>query len=141
MGALDSTAVGGTAYLSLENPDEPFLAGVKYTAMPPTKRFRDMTDLSGGEKTVAALALLFALNLSSPTRADFFVLDEIDAALDSTNVSRVAQFLQHRKTDFQTIVISLKDTFYDKADHLHGVCRNPDSGFSQVFSLDLQAFA
>ena len=140
-GNPDSTAVGGTAYLSLENPDEPFLAGVKYTAMPPTKRFRDMTDLSGGEKTVAALALLFALNLSSPTRADFFVLDEIDAALDSTNVSRVAQFLQHRKTDFQTIVISLKDTFYDKADHLHGVCRNPDSGFSQVFSLDLQAFA
>ncbi|QDZ22253.1 structural maintenance of chromosomes protein [Chloropicon primus] len=133
--------IGGTAYLSLENPDEPYLAGIKYTAMPPTKRFRDMTDLSGGEKTVAALALLFAINLSSPGDAEFFVLDEIDAALDSTNVSRVARFLRGRSKQFQTIVISLKDTFYDKADCLHGVTRNPESGFSNSFTLDLKAFA
>jgi structural maintenance of chromosome 1 len=140
-GTTSGGGIGGTAYLSMENPDEPYLAGIKYTAMPPTKRFRDMTDLSGGEKTVAALALLFSINLSSPSEAEFFVLDEIDAALDSTNVARVAQFLQHRKGQFQTIVISLKDTFYDKADCLHGVCRNPDSGFSQTFTLDLTQFA
>jgi len=54
--------LGGTAYLNLENEDEPFLHGIKYTAMPPTKRFRDMEQLSGGEKTVAALALLFAIH-------------------------------------------------------------------------------
>jgi len=54
--------LGGTAYLNLENEDEPFLYGIKYTAMPPTKRFRDMEQLSGGEKTVAALALLFAIH-------------------------------------------------------------------------------
>lgn len=54
--------IGGTAYLTLENDDEPFLHGIKYTAMPPTKRFRDMEQLSGGEKTVAALALLFAIH-------------------------------------------------------------------------------
>lgn len=54
--------LGGTAYLNLENEDEPFLHGIKYTAMPPTKRFRDMDQLSGGEKTVAALALLFAIH-------------------------------------------------------------------------------
>lgn len=53
---------GGQAYLSLESSDEPFLAGIKYSAMPPTKRFRDMEQLSGGEKTVAALALLFAIH-------------------------------------------------------------------------------
>jgi len=53
---------GGQAYLSLESTDEPFLAGIKYSAMPPTKRFRDMEQLSGGEKTVAALALLFAIH-------------------------------------------------------------------------------
>ena len=87
------------------------------------------------------LALLFSINLASPSEAEFFVLDEIDAALDSTNVSRVAQFLQYRKEQFQTIVISLKDTFYDKADSLHGVCRNPDSGFSQTVTLDLTQFA
>lgn len=54
--------LGGTAYLSLESEDEPYLHGIKYTAMPPTKRFRDMEQLSGGEKTVAALALLFAIH-------------------------------------------------------------------------------
>lgn len=54
--------LGGTAYLNLENEDEPFLHGIKYTTMPPTKRFRDMDQLSGGEKTVAALALLFAIH-------------------------------------------------------------------------------
>lgn len=54
--------LGGTAYLNLENEDDPFLHGIKYTTMPPTKRFRDMEQLSGGEKTVAALALLFSIH-------------------------------------------------------------------------------
>jgi len=54
--------VGGTAFLNLENPDEPYLHGIKYNAMPPLKRFRDIQELSGGEKTIAALALLFALH-------------------------------------------------------------------------------
>lgn len=53
---------GGTAYLSLENNDEPYLEGVRYHAMPPMKRFRDMEQLSGGEKTIAALALLFSIH-------------------------------------------------------------------------------
>lgn len=53
--------LGGTAYLILENEDEPFLHGIKYTAMPPTKRYRDIEQLSGGEKTVAALALIFSI--------------------------------------------------------------------------------
>ena len=50
--------MGGTAYLSLESPDEPFLHGVKFTAMPPTKRFRDMEQLSGGEKVISRAAAL-----------------------------------------------------------------------------------
>jgi structural maintenance of chromosome 1 len=54
--------LGGMAYLSLENEDDPFLHGIKYTAMPPQKRFRDMEQLSGGERTVAALALLFSIH-------------------------------------------------------------------------------
>ena len=57
-----SHRLGGTAYLVLESEAEPFTAGVKYSAMPPSKRFRDMEQLSGGEKTVAALALLFAIH-------------------------------------------------------------------------------
>ena len=58
----ESHPLGGTAYLSLESPEEPYNHGVKFTAMPPTKRFRDMEQLSGGEKTMAALALLFAIH-------------------------------------------------------------------------------
>ena len=54
--------VGGQAYLTLESNEEPFLHGIKFTAMPPTKRYREMDQLSGGEKTVAALALLFAIH-------------------------------------------------------------------------------
>src|SRR5690349_19428013 len=64
------------ASLTLENQEEPYLAGIKYTAIPPNKRFRDMDQLSGGEKTVAALALLFAIHSYHPS--PFFVLDEID---------------------------------------------------------------
>jgi structural maintenance of chromosome 1 len=83
---------GGKAYLSLESNDEPYLHGIRYTAMPPTKRFRPMAELSGGEKTVAALAMLFAIHLFRP--APFFVLDEIDAALDNINVARVANYIR-----------------------------------------------
>jgi len=54
--------MGGTAYLTLEDSEEPYLDGVKYDVMPPMKRYRDIGQLSGGEKTVAALALLFAIH-------------------------------------------------------------------------------
>ncbi|KAJ2785913.1 Structural maintenance of chromosomes protein 1, partial [Coemansia javaensis] len=84
--------LGGTAYLALEDPESPYLAGIKYHAMPPLKRFRDMDQLSGGEKTVAALALLFSLQSFRP--APFFVLDEVDAALDLANVVKLANFLR-----------------------------------------------
>ncbi|CAI5458596.1 unnamed protein product, partial [Closterium sp. Yama58-4] len=87
-----SHPLGGTAYLSLENEDEPFLHGIKYTAMPPSKRFRDMEQLSGGEKTVAALALLFAIHSYRPS--PLFVLDEVDAALDNLNVAKVAAYIR-----------------------------------------------
>ncbi|KAF8072553.1 SMC1 [Scenedesmus sp. PABB004] len=175
--------LGGQAYLALEAEDEPFLGGVKYTAMPPTKRFRDMEQLSGGEKSVAALALLFAIHSYRPS--PFFVLDEVDAALDATNVARVAHYIRactrgggavpppgpappkRARRDgadgeadgageaaeaggeageagglesFQSIVISLKDIFYEKADALVGVCRDLDQNCSKTFTFDLGRF-
>lgn len=69
--------MGGTAYLSLENSEEPFLHGIKFTAMPPTKRFRDMDQLSGGEKTLAALALLFAIHRFGLLRSSFVAALEL----------------------------------------------------------------
>ena len=134
---------GGQAYLSPENTEEPFSGGIKFSAMPPTKRFRDMEQLSGGEKTVAALALLFAVHSFHPS--PFFVLDEIDAALDSSNVARVALYLRSKtrsgiEGSFQGIVISLKDVFYEKADALVGVCREPEFGASATLTFDLEQF-
>lgn len=135
---------GGQAYLSPENTEEPFSAGIKFSAMPPTKRFRDMEQLSGGEKTVAALALLFAVHSFHPS--PFFVLDEIDAALDSANVARVALYLRSKtransRGSFQGIVISLKDVFYANADALVGVCRARSTNSSTTLTFDLDKFS
>ncbi|EGZ14339.1 structural maintenace of chromosomes ABC transporter [Phytophthora sojae] len=128
--------LGATAYLNLENAEEPYLNGMKYNAMPPMKRFREMEQLSGGEKTVAALALLFAIHNYRPS--PFFVLDEVDAALDNANVNKVSTYIAN--CDFQCVVISLKDSFYEKADALVGVCKNITLQQSKSMTLDLTKF-
>uniref|UniRef100_A0AAQ4PL16 Structural maintenance of chromosomes protein n=1 Tax=Gasterosteus aculeatus aculeatus TaxID=481459 RepID=A0AAQ4PL16_GASAC len=122
------------AFLGPENPEEPYLDGINYNCVAPGKRFRPMDNLSGGEKTVAALALLFAIHSYKP--APFFVLDEIDAALDNTNIGKVRSVL-----NFQAIVISLKEEFYTKADSLIGVY--PEQGdcvISKVLTFDLSQY-
>ncbi|KAF1854357.1 hypothetical protein Lal_00015445 [Lupinus albus] len=92
--------LGGQAYLDIEeDTDMPYLSGIKYHAMPPLKRFRDMEHLSGGEKTMAALALLFAIHSYQPS--PFFVLDEVDAALDNANVDKIKKYIKdHRGPDY-----------------------------------------
>ncbi|GAA5911296.1 cohesin subunit SMC1 [Sporobolomyces salmoneus] len=129
---------GGIAYLSLEEPEEPYLHGIKYHAMPPLKRFRDMEQLSGGEKTMAALALLFAIHSFHPS--PFFVLDEVDGALDNTNVQRVARYVQQRteQGDFQCIVITHKLLMYESSNALVGIYRE---GGSKTLTLDLTQYA
>uniref|UniRef100_A0A7S2SMC1 Structural maintenance of chromosomes protein n=1 Tax=Mucochytrium quahogii TaxID=96639 RepID=A0A7S2SMC1_9STRA len=131
--------LGGNAYLSLDNTEEPYLGGIKYNAMPPTKRFRDMDQLSGGEKTVAALALLFAVHSYHP--APFFVMDEVDAALDNVNVFKVSNYIRRNSNNFQCVVISLKDTFYDKADALVGIYREKKYNCSQTLTMSLDGYA
>ncbi|KAL7300693.1 hypothetical protein TKK_0006673 [Trichogramma kaykai] len=127
------------AFLGPENPEEPYLDGINYNCVAPGKRFQPMSNLSGGEKTVAALALLFAIHSYQP--APFFVLDEIDAALDNTNIGKVASYIRDKTNSLQTIVISLKEEFYSHADALIGIC--PDVGEcleSKVLTLDLTQF-
>ncbi|KAJ6668487.1 hypothetical protein lerEdw1_011969 [Lerista edwardsae] len=128
------------AFLSPENPEEPYLEGISYNCVAPGKRFMPMDNLSGGEKSVAALALLFAIHSFRPT--PFFVLDEVDAALDNTNIGKVSSFIkQQSQEQFQMVVISLKEEFYSKADALIGVCPQPDDiMFSQVLTLDLSKY-
>lgn len=130
---------GGVASLVLEDEEEPYNAGVKYHAMPPSKRFRDMDLLSGGEKTMAALALLFAVHSYQPS--PFFVLDEVDAALDIANVNRIATYIKnHAGPNFQFIVISLKNTLFEKSDALVGIYREQQANSSKTVTLDLREY-
>lgn len=124
--------------MSLDDTDEPYNGGIKFTAMPPMKRYRDMEYLSGGEKTIAALALLFAIHSYRP--APFFVMDEVDAALDNINVLKLCNYIRQRSKDFQCIVISLKDMFYEQSQGLVGICRNVPTNASRTLTLDLTKF-
>ncbi|KAF7267293.1 structural maintenance of chromosomes 1 [Rhynchophorus ferrugineus] len=127
------------AFLGAENPEEPYLDGINYNCVAPGKRFQPMSNLSGGEKTVAALALLFAIHSYQPS--PFFVLDEVDAALDNTNIGKVAKFITEKTESLQIIVISLKEEFYSHADALIGICPQPgDCLISQVLTVDLSKY-
>merc|ERR1719215_1381132 len=127
---------GGSAYLDLADTEDPFNGGIKFTAMPPAKRFRDMHLLSGGEKTLAAMALLFAVHAYS--RPPFMVLDEVDAALDANNVRALAGYVE--KAECQTIVISLKDRFFVRGEALVGVWKNKPQETSAILTLDLSRY-
>jgi predicted ATPase len=130
--------MGGQAYLDLEDSSEPYLAGIKYNAMPPLKRYRDMEHLSGGERTIAALALLFAIHSYQPS--PFFVLDEVDAALDNVNVARVAKYVtSHARPGMQFIVISHKAGLFQESETLVGIMRDQAKMSSKAISLDVSS--
>lgn len=134
-----TSSLGGSAYLTLEDDEEPFSAGIKYHAMPPLKRFRDMELLSGGEKTMAALALLFAIHSYHPS--PFFVLDEIDASLDNGNVKKIARYIKENSgPGFQFIVISLKSTMFENSEALVGIYRDQRENCSKTIGLDLRQY-
>lgn len=131
---MTAEGVGGQAFLDLDDYDAPFGGGIKYTAMPPSKRFRDMALLSGGEKTMAALALLFAMH--SYRQPPFMVLDEVDAPLDLRNTAALTRFL--KDADFQAVVISLKDRFFAHSDSLIGVFKDIHKQTSGTLTLGLK---
>ncbi|TAQ85403.1 hypothetical protein B7494_g6261 [Chlorociboria aeruginascens] len=134
-----SFPLGGQAYLDIEDSDAPYLSGIKYHAMPPLKRFRDMEHLSGGEKTMAALALLFAVHSYQPS--PFFVLDEVDAALDNANVEKIRNYIrEHAGPGMQFIVISLKTGLFQGSESLVGVFRDQEANSSKTLTLDLRKY-
>ncbi|KAI6246068.1 Structural maintenance of chromosomes protein 1 [Erysiphe necator] len=131
--------LGGQAYLDIEESDAPYYSGIKYHAMPPLKRFRDMEHLSGGEKTMAALALLFAVHSFQPS--PFFVLDEVDAALDNANVEKIKNYIrEHAGPGMQFIVISLKTGLFQGSESLVGVFRDQEANSSKTLTLDLRKY-
>uniref|UniRef100_A0A8C5FVX0 SMC hinge domain-containing protein n=1 Tax=Gadus morhua TaxID=8049 RepID=A0A8C5FVX0_GADMO len=128
------------AILTAENLEEPYLGGINYNCVAPGKRFMSMDNLSGGEKAIAALALLFAIHSYRP--APFFILDEVDAALDNTNIGKVTSYIREESRErMQIIVISLKEEFYSRADALLGVYpKFNECMCSNKMTLDLRPY-
>ena len=111
--------LGGDAELELVDSLDPFSEGIVFSVRPPKKSWKNITNLSGGEKTLSSLALVFALHYYKPT--PLYVMDEIDAALDFKNVSIVANYIKERTRNAQFIIISLRSNMFELADRLVGI--------------------
>lgn len=111
--------MGGNAELELVDSLDPFSEGILFSVMPPKKSWKNISNLSGGEKTLSSLALVFALHKYKPT--PLYVMDEIDAALDFRNVSIVANYIKERTKNAQFIVISLRNNMFELAQQLVGI--------------------
>eukprot|EP01060_Flectonema_neradi_P003670 TRINITY_DN12375_c1_g2_i1.p1 TRINITY_DN12375_c1_g2~~TRINITY_DN12375_c1_g2_i1.p1 ORF type:complete len:1295 (+),score=356.46 TRINITY_DN12375_c1_g2_i1:58-3885(+) len=131
--------VGGQAYLLSDEYDEPYLGDTSWGVVPPGKMHREKEHLSGGEKTVAALALLFAIHKVCPS--PFFVLDEVDAALDQGNVAKVVNYVRSTCTSCQFLVISLKESFYVASNGIVGVHKVTKEHSSGIKTLDLTQYS
>jgi len=125
---------GGHARLSLTDPKDTSSSGIEIEARPPGKRTRSLAQLSGGEKSLTAVALLFALLQANP--APFCVLDEVDAMLDEANVDRFASALKDLAERTQFIVITHNRRTIEMADNIYGVSMGPDAT-SRVLSMRL----
>ncbi|RLV90837.1 Structural maintenance of chromosomes protein 4 [Spathaspora sp. JA1] len=111
--------MGGNAELELVDSLDPFSEGILFSVMPPKKSWKNISNLSGGEKTLSSLALVFALHTYKPT--PLYVMDEIDAALDFRNVSIVANYIKERTKNAQFVVISLRNNMFELAQQLVGI--------------------
>lgn len=118
-GMYNLITAGGMAELEYYDSHDAFSEGIIFSVMPPKKSWRTISNLSGGEKTLASLALVFALHHYKPT--PLYVMDEIDAALDFKNVSIVANYIKSRTKDAQFIVISLRNNMFELAESLVGI--------------------
>ena len=123
-----SDITGGNAYLELEDPDNIFSGGILLMVQFPNKPARESTSLSGGEKTMAAIVFLLALQSLKPS--PFYLMDEVDAHLDAQNTDRLSKILLLRSVNNQIIMVTLKDSTVAKSDLIFGVY--PKNGISQV---------
>ncbi|XP_064620536.1 structural maintenance of chromosomes protein 4-like [Lineus longissimus] len=117
--------LGGDAELELVDSLDPFSEGIVFSVRPPKKSWKNISNLSGGEKTLSSLALVFALHHYKPT--PLYVMDEIDAALDFKNVSIVANYIKERTKNAQFIIISLRNNMFELADRLIGIYKTYNS--------------
>ena len=129
---------GGSAELSLTDPENVLTSGIEIKAVPPGKNISNMMQLSGGEQAFVAIALLFAILKVNPT--PFYILDEIEAALDEVNVARFAEYIQRYADGTQFILITHRRGTMEAADRLYGVTM-PERGISKVLALDVSDIA
>jgi structural maintenance of chromosome 4 len=133
--------LGGDAELELVDSLDPFSEGIVFSVRPPKKSWKNISNLSGGEKTLSSLALVFALHHYKPT--PLYVMDEIDAALDFKNVSIVANYIKERTKNAQFIIISLRNNMFELADRLVGIYKTNNATKSvtinpRAFGVDAQ---
>ena len=124
---------GGHAELRLDDEDNPLEAGIEIIAQPPGKKLQNINLMSGGEKTMTAIALMFAVLKTKPT--PFCILDEVEAALDDANIDRFAKYLR-KFYDIQFAIVTHQKATMEHADVLYGVTM-PEQGISKVLSLRL----
>ena len=122
----------GQAELELENKEDPFADGVWIKVRLAGQKFLDIRSLSGGEKTMTALAFIFAIQEHDP--ASFYILDEVDAALDKHNAEKLAKLIHDYSDRAQYILISHNDGVIGEAHNLYGISMDED-GISKVVSL------
>jgi len=124
----------GEVSLVLENNDQPFEGGLMIKVKISTMKFLDIRSLSGGEKTLTALAFIFAIQEHDPT--SFYILDEVDAALDKRNSEKFARLIRKYAEKAQYVIISHNDGVISESDTLYGVSMN-EHGISKVVSLKI----
>ncbi|XP_055858458.1 structural maintenance of chromosomes protein 4 [Episyrphus balteatus] len=115
---------GGDAELELVDSMDPFTEGVSFSVRPPKKTWKNISNLSGGEKTLSSLALVFALHYYKPS--PLYFMDEIDAALDFKNISIVAHYIKERTKNAQFIIISLRSNMFELSDFIVGIFKVRD---------------
>ena len=124
-GMYQMITLGADAELELVDSLDPFSEGLVFSVRPPKKSWKNISNLSGGEKTLSSLALVFALHHFKPTA--LYVMDEIDAALDFKNVSIVANYIKERTKNAQFVIISLRNNMFELADRLVGIYKTNDA--------------
>uniref|UniRef100_A0A8D8SJ49 Structural maintenance of chromosomes protein 4 n=1 Tax=Cacopsylla melanoneura TaxID=428564 RepID=A0A8D8SJ49_9HEMI len=126
---------GGKADLEYKEYSDPYAQGIKYVVRPPRKSWKSIDCLSGGEKTLASLALVFALHYYSPS--PLYFMDEIDAALDTSNVAIIGHFIRTRTKFAQFIIISLRDEMFSLATNLIGIYQHLHCTRSVTITKDI----
>ena len=129
---------GGTASLSLENPDDILNCNINIDVQPPGKKLQSLLLLSGGERALSAIALLFAILKTRPT--PFCFLDEIEAALDDANVYRFADYIRNYSENTQFIVVTHRRGTMEAADVIYGVTMQ-EKGVSKLLELNISELA